>query len=411
MLIPIAIILIIDFYVFQAIRFLFSDLSTNLRRNIYFAYWFIPLLAIISIVSTIFMPFNEWPKFLRIYFLGIMVVIYLCKILVVLFLLVDDLIRLVKWIIQKINYEPAVVAPQDSKITRSEFINKSALIVATIPLVTLGYGMMIGAFRLKLRKVSLTFNKLPKTFNGLKIIQISDIHTGSFVSTDHLEHAVKNINKQKPDVIFFTGDMVNNVTEEINPFVEVLAKLEAKMGIFTVLGNHDYGYYTQWPDEESKRKNLQDLFEVYKKLGWQLLNNVNTSIQTGKEKIAIVGVENWSAFSNFPKYGDLKKAMQGVNKDTFTILLSHDPTHWDAEVVPHEQVIDLTLSGHTHGMQFGIETPAFRWSPSQYIFKEWAGLYKKNDRYLYVNRGLGFLGYPGRVGIRPEITTFILKNE
>jgi hypothetical protein len=402
----IAVVLLVDFYVFQAVKVITASANLTTRRVIHTIYWAITVLTVGAILYGTFVSYASWPKALRIYFTGTLAVIFLSKLLVVIFLIIDDFVRLIRWGISKISKpEPG---EEYSGISRSDFLVKAGLIIAGIPMVSLIYGMVEGAFDYKVRKVKLSFNNLPPAFKGYKIVQVSDIHSGSFVSTEPLERSIKLINDQKPDLVLFTGDMVNNQSSEVLPFFDVLKQIQAPHGVYATLGNHDYGDYMSWPNEEAKAANMQQLYDFYKRLGWPLLRNQHVLLERNGEQVALAGVENWSSFSRFPKYGDLDAALHGVPEGMFTVLMSHDPTHWDAKVLEHPHPIGLTLSGHTHGMQFGIETPVFRWSPSQYIFKEWAGLYKKKDQYLYVNRGLGFLGYPGRVGIRPEITVIEL---
>ncbi|MBN1650898.1 MAG: metallophosphoesterase, partial [Bacteroidales bacterium] len=250
----------------------------------------------------------------------------------------------------------------------------------------------------------LKIKNLPFDLNGFRIVQISDFHLGTWVSKEPLIRAVEEINALKPDLIFFTGDLVNNITEEAFPFFDELAEMKAKNGIYTVLGNHDYGKYHHWESKEEEEANFDELITFYDNLNWKLLRNAHEVIHLNDADLVIAGVENWSINPRFPQLGDLDKAMHGVPDSCVKILLSHDPTHWEAEVLKHNQHIDLTLSGHTHGFQVGIETSFFRWSPAQYLYKHWAGLYAENDRYLYVNRGIGAIGFPGRIGIRPEIT-------
>ncbi|MBL4592990.1 MAG: metallophosphoesterase, partial [Flavobacteriales bacterium] len=262
----------------------------------------------------------------------------------------------------------------------------------------------------KIRKQKLQIPNLPKPFKGLKIIQISDIHSGSFITSDPLEKAVRLIQEQKPDIIFFTGDLVNEITEEAIPFIDTLKKITAPLGVFSILGNHDYGdYFYQKGDDEGRKHNYKLMKAVHKKLGWKLLLNQHHIIKKDNERLAIVGVENWGSQARFQKYGDINKAKKGCLETDVKLLLSHEPSHWDADVLPNHPDIAVTFSGHTHGMQFGIEIPGFKWSPSQYLYKNWAGLYKKGMQQIYVNRGLGFIGYPGRVGILPEITVFELS--
>jgi hypothetical protein len=252
--------------------------------------------------------------------------------------------------------------------------------------------------------------KVPEAFRGFKIVQISDVHTGSWIRHSAMQQAIDLIHAQKPDLIVFTGDIVNNRTDEAIPFVSMLSRLRAPYGVYSVLGNHDYGDYENWPDEASKKANMEAMYHLHKNLNWDLLLNEHRLIEKDGQQIALIGVENWGAALRFPKYGRLGKASAGTENIPFKILLSHDPSHWDAEIVPKFSDIDLTLSGHTHGFQFGVEIPGFKWSPSQYLYRQWAGLYRHGSQYIYVNRGTGCLGYSGRIGIKPEITVIELEN-
>ena len=295
-------------------------------------------------------------------------------------------------------------------ISRLKFLNQIALGFSLFTFSGLIYGIIKGAFNYKVHSIKIVLPNLPSAFNGLKIIQISDIHSGSFVSSSPLEEVVKIIDKQNPDIIFFTGDLVNDRASETDLLIEVLSKIKAPLGVYSTLGNHDYGDYVTWESEIAKTKNLESLKNVHSKIGWKLLMNEHVTIKKNDAEIAIIGIENWGGNFNFPKYGDLKKAYAGAENYPVKLLLSHDPSHWNLEVIEKFKNIDITFSGHTHGAQFGIEIPGFRWSPSQYAYKQWAGLYNQQNQYLYVNRGVGFLGYPGRIGISPEITVMELFN-
>ena len=265
--------------------------------------------------------------------------------------------------------------------------------------------------RYQLRSKCLNFPNLPPSFNGLKIVHLSDIHAGSFSDKEAVNRGIRLIMEQKPDLILFTGDLVNNLATEMEEYWELFSQLNAPLGVFSITGNHDYGDYVSWDSPEAKKSNFQQLIQVHKKMGWQLLMNEHVVLQRDQDQIAIVGIENWSAKNRFPKYGNLNKAFSGAAQIPFSILLSHDPSHWRAQVLSNYPTIALTLSGHTHGMQFGIELPGVRCSPIQYVYAEWAGLYEQLDQKLYVNRGFGFIGYPGRVGILPEITVIELFSK
>jgi predicted MPP superfamily phosphohydrolase len=272
---------------------------------------------------------------------------------------------------------------------------------------TLVYGFS-NKYSYQLKKQKLVYKNLPSSFKGLKIVQISDIHSGSFTDKTAVQAGVTKIMNQKPDLILFTGDLVNDRASEMKDYMEVFSQLKAPLGVFSILGNHDYGDYVHWENSGIKTANLERLKEVHAELGWRLLMNEHVPLERNGEQIALLGIENWSSKGNFPKYGKMEQAYSGTEKYPFKILMSHDPSHWEAEVQKKYGDIDLMLSGHTHGMQFGLEIPGFKWSPVQYMYKQWAGLYEQGDQKLYVNRGFGFIGYPGRVGILPEITVLEL---
>ena len=292
-------------------------------------------------------------------------------------------------------------------ISRSIFLSWAGMIAGGGLFGTLVYGFG-NKYRYQVKRLRLSYNNLPASFKGLKIVHISDIHSGSFTNKDAVMKGVQKILNEKPDLILFTGDLVNNVADEMEDYIDVFNKLKAPMGVYSTLGNHDYGDYVQWGSAEEKKANLEKLKETHATLGWRLLMNEHVVLERGNDKIAVIGIENWSDKARFPKYGDLKKAYTGAESYPFKILMSHDPSHWNGEVRKSYTDIDLMLAGHTHGMQFGIEIPGFKWSPVQYVYKEWAGLYEQDAQKLYVNRGYGFIGYPGRVGILPEITVLEL---
>jgi len=293
---------------------------------------------------------------------------------------------------------------------RRKFISQIALGLAAIPFTSLLYGMYRGKYNFRVLKYTLHFEDLPNAFDGYKITQLSDIHSGSFDNKKKIEYAVDLVNDQNSDVLLFTGDMVNNKATEMLPWKETFARLKANDGKFSVLGNHDYGDYVDWDTPEEKAQNLEDLKVIQKEMGFDLLLNESRYLQKNGEKIALVGVENWGK-GGFKKSGDLKKAASQIKANDFKILMSHDPSHWDQVVINDDYHYHLTLSGHTHGMQFGIEIPGWiKWSPVKWRYKHWAGIYKELGQYINVNRGFGYLGYPGRVGIWPEITVIELKK-
>lgn len=292
--------------------------------------------------------------------------------------------------------------------SRRKFLTLGATGIAAIPFFSMLYGITKGKYRYTVSNVKLAFDDLPKAFEGFKIVQISDIHAGSLDDKQAVARGVRMINAQNPDLIVFTGDLVNSDKDEVNPFIDIFKELSAQYGKFSVLGNHDY--YGVPDGVQAKSDYWADFYKKYKAMGFQLLNNESHFIEKDNERISLLGVENWGNGSYFPKKGDLDKTLSKVNQDDFCILMSHDPSHWDEKVLPHPRHINLTLSGHTHGMQFGINLPGLKWSPVQYRYKRWMGLYEEAKQYLYVNRGFGFLAFPGRVGMWPEITVIELSQ-
>ena len=319
-------------------------------------------------------------------------------------LLLEDITRLIKAIFRKPTNAPRIPS-------RRKFVSTLGWGLAAIPFASILYSIFKGKYNYKVWKYTLYFDNLPKAFDGYRITQISDIHCGSFDNYEKIRYGVELINSQKSDVILFTGDLVNNLANEVHNWKSLFATLQAPDGVFSIMGNHDYGDYSSWETPEAKQQNLEHLFQLQKQMGWQLLLNEHCYLERDGEKIALIGVENWG-HGRFSKYGDLNKAMEGVNTEDFKILMSHDPTHWQEVVLPENKDIQLTLSGHTHGMQCGIEIPEWlKWSPSQYIYKYWGGMYEEGGKYLNVNRGFGYHAFPGRLGVWPEITVIELKTK
>lgn len=398
------IMLLVDFYVFQSIKLVTSNLPSKSKFLIYGLYWSFTILALLFFISSPYLKYESLPSFVKNYVAPILIGFFIAKLVAALFFLVDDLRRLLQWGgITAISALGSSKNASNNSIPRSVFISWLGLGIGSGLFGTLLYGFG-NKYKYKLEKVKLHFENLPLAFKGLKIIHISDIHSGSLQDKQAVEKGVYKIMQQKPDLILFTGDLVNNEAVEMDELASVFSTLKAPMGVFSILGNHDYGDYKQWGSAEKKAANLSTLKEVHRNMGWRLLLNEHVVLEKEKQTIALIGVENWGAKGNFSKYGDLKKAYTGSDEHSFKLLMSHDPSHWEAEVCKSFSDIDLMLSGHTHGMQFGVEIPGFRWSPVQYMYKQWAGLYKYKHQKLYVNRGFGFLGYPGRVGILPEIT-------
>jgi len=355
----------------------------------------------------------DWPKALRVYLFASIFILVLSKVIFSVFLLTDDIIRGVRY---TLSYFSSLINSTEAElvknpISRSEFLVRTGLIIGSIPFFSLIYGMVKGAYDYQVRNIKIKSSRLGASFHKFRIVQISDLHLGSFNTTEPLKKAIELIQDQKPDLIVFSGDLVNNTADETYRFKELLKTIKAPYGVYSVLGNHDYGDYVRWNNQEEKNRNLEELINMHRQSGWNILMDQNAIIEKGEDRINIIGVQNWSAQGRFKRYGDLAKANQSIDSNLFSLLISHDPSHWKEEVIENYQHIDLTLSGHTHGFQFGIDIPGFKWSPVQYVYKEWAGLYNENKQQLYVNRGLGFLGYPGRVGILPEITVFELESE
>ena len=339
---------------------------------------------------------------------AIFILFYIPKLILIVFIFGEDIFRFFEGIYNYLISNK--INSNDSFFNgRRKFISQIALGVASIPFISILYGITKGKYNYKILTYTLFFDDLPMEFDGYKITQISDIHSGSFDNKDKVEYGVKLINDQKSDVIMFTGDLVNSKTSEINPWKSTFSKLKAKDGVFSVLGNHDYGDYIKWPTEEAKKNNFSEMLKSQEEMGFQLLLNESRYIEKKDSRLAIIGVENWG--KGFNKKGNLKKAISNIKSNDFKILLSHDPSHWEYEVLKEKMHFQLTLSGHTHGMQFGIEIPGvIKWSPAKWRYKFWAGLYESAGQYLNVNRGFGYLAFPGRVGIWPEISVITLKK-
>lgn len=403
----ILVFLLIDAYVFQAILTVSQDWQPVWRQIFRYGYWVPTAIATLGMLWWTFSDPYKGTDYLRIYILAGSAILYFSKLFAVLVLVVDDLQRGVRWVMQKFSSSNHVL-PGDP-ITRSEFLSRTALAASAVPIGLSVYGVLTGAHDYRVKKVTISLPHLPSSFNGLRIGQISDIHSGSFWNKTAVKGGVKMMLDEKPDLIFFTGDLVNNETREVNEYLPIFEKLKAPLGVFSITGNHDYGDYRAWKTKEEKQKNFKDLIEAHKLLGYDLLMNENRTLKLNGEHLSIIGIENWGT-GRFSKYGKLEQACRGTEEAAVKILLSHDPTSWDAIVRPAYPEIDLTLSGHTHGFQFGVETGHIKWSPCQYVYKQWAGYYREGNQHLYVNRGFGYLGYPGRIGMPPELTIFELKR-
>ncbi|MDB5023213.1 MAG: metallophosphoesterase [Mucilaginibacter sp.] len=380
-------LLIADLYFFQAVK--------TLTANVYIlcAYWAFDLLLILGLlyVMTDRRANKSSPRLIT-WLMALTLLSLIPKLFAAPVLLLEDISRLLR------HFPP-----------RSVWVSELTLLVAAIPFVSLLYGMTGGRHRYKVHRVTLRFDDLPEAFDGFTVTQLSDIHAGSFTSKKGVEKGIALVNHQNSDLLLFTGDLVNNKASEMEPWIDSFSKLKARFGKYSVLGNHDYGDYMKWENKGARYDNLNRLKKVHAEIGFKLLLNEAVNIEKDGQSIALIGVENWGK-GGFHKHGDLIKASEKVPDEEFKILMSHDPSHWEAKTLEHLKHIHLTLSGHTHGMQFGIELFGFKWSPVKYIYNQWAGLYKENEKYLYVNRGFGFLGFKGRIGIWPEITVITLKK-
>ena len=405
----IAIWLLVDLYVFQAVKTAYTGSKS---QYIYIAYWaFDGLIMLILIYLGATGKFASGPPKGGSYLMALAILSLAPKIVASPFLLIEDIVRLLHGGylgIQKLRN--AVDADSVNYWSRRKFVSQLALGAAAIPFVGTIYGVIKGKYDYRVHKIKIAFKDLPDAFDGFKITQLSDIHSGSFDDPIAVQRGIDLANAQNSDMIVFTGDLVNNLASEMDNWIGHFSELTAPLGKYSILGNHDYGDYVQWPSEEAKQRNFDALKNVHEQIGFKLLLNESVHIEKDGQKIALLGVENWGK-RGFVKHGDLDKAIENIGDDEFKILLSHDPSHWEEKTVPHQKHIHLTMAGHTHGMQFGIEIPGIKWSPVKYIYKQWAGLYEKAGQHIYVNRGFGFLGFPGRVGILPEITVIeLVKN-
>lgn len=393
---------LVEVYAFQAFK------TITKTKWILVSYQIISLLAVLYIVY----QFTQFDRRVgqnskTLITFGLLLLVFIPKLILTGILFLEDVFRIFSGTItfffidnQKDSFLPE----------RRRFVSQVALAMAAIPFSSLLYGMTKGKYNFRVIKQTLFFQDLPDDFDGFTITQISDIHSGSFDDPEKINYAIDMINDQNADMILFTGDIVNTHATEMHPWIAIFNRIKPhQFGKYSVLGNHDYGEYIEWPNDAAKLQNFEDIKDLHRQIGFELLLNEHTKIKKGNGEIALVGVENWG--KNFKQAGDLNKASEGLSKEDFKILMSHDPSHWEYEVKHDEKHYHLTLSGHTHGLQFGIEIPGIiQWSPVQYVYKQWAGLYENLGRYVYVNRGFGFHAYPGRVGIWPEITVFELKK-
>lgn len=400
-----AVLLAMDIYVFYALQKSINQSKAKAwLRGLY-------LLAISAgyvgfyYLYTYFVYKPLHPEFFPNLLVGFFFSFFVFKLLLIAFFLAEDILRFIS--VSFLFSKKLILGngPKTKVPGRRKFIRQTGLFIAAIPFSSMIYGVARGKYDFRVNRMKLHFENLPESFEGFRVVHISDIHSGSFDSEDAILRGIELVNDELPDLICFTGDLVNNDSREIEPYMEHFKKLNTKHGIYSTLGNHDYGDYKSWDSPVAKEKNMELLYRYQEEMGFKLLNNENAIIEKNGQHIGIYGVENWGS-RPFPQRGDLDTALKGAEDISFKILMSHDPTHWEKKILKHPTHFDLTLAGHTHGMQFGVEIPGFKWSPIKYIYPQWAGLYKKASQLLYVNRGFGFLGFPGRVGIWPEITVF-----
>ncbi len=399
--IPFIIFLIfLQWYAFQALK-------TSTQNKGWWIFYGLTILSILGIFLWELYTYDRsvgWTPFIA-YTIGFFAALITCQLVMICVLFFEDLSRIVMSVYHYFSSEQKFHFSG-----RRKFISQAAMALGAIPFASLLYGMYHGRYNYRVLRYTLEYDSLPDSFDGFQITQISDLHCGSFDNYQKVAYGMDLINEQKSDLLLFTGDMVNNKSSEAQPWIEKISEIQAPYGKFSVLGNHDYGDYNNWESEAAKLKNMEEMYQIQKDMGFDLLLNESRYIEKNGEKIALIGVENWGA-GRFKKAGDLEKSITQTQPNDFKILLSHDPSHWEAEVLPHSYAFHLTLSGHTHGFQFGIEIPGWiKWSPIQWKYKQWAGIYEEKEQKLNVNRGFGYLAYPGRVGIWPEITVITLKK-
>jgi predicted MPP superfamily phosphohydrolase len=400
--------ILVDIYLYQAVLSVSHDWSPLWKKIARYGFWVPTVLCLAALFWWMFADPYRISSGTRNWILTGLFATYFSKTVGIIFVFADDLQRGVRWVAGFFNKGASETLPGNA-IPRSEFLTKAALVATAIPFGTMAYGIISGAHDYRVRRVKVKLPNLPAAFDGIRVGHISDIHSGSFFNKTAVKGGVEMLMKEKPDLVFFTGDLVNNQASEMKDYVNVFDKLKAPLGVFSVTGNHDYGDYHRWSSQAKKRENFGDLMEVHERMGYRLLMNEHHILREGSEQLAIIGNENWGG-RGFAKYGKLAQAFQGAEEAPVKLLLSHDPSHWDAQVRPEFPEIDIMFSGHTHGFQFGVEIGDIKWSPSQYAYKQWSGLYQNGNQYLYVNRGFGYLGYPGRIGMPPELTIMELKR-
>lgn len=401
MVIFILLLIAIDIYAYRMVR------QIETLKKYTWGYWVVNAL-VYAYFLFLFLDIGMLGHETGIYLRAFVIIYFFSKLTFILPLILDDIRRVVQWVISRFTKKRVQPVAQES---RKRFLKQVSVTLGSAPFMVMGYGVVRNIYRYRVIHQKVKVANLHPDLAGLRIVQISDIHSGTFPDQKPVMRGIEMINELDPDVFVFTGDLVNSKADEIDPFIDYFSQVKANYGKYSIMGNHDYGDYHPWTSEQERIHNDRMFEEKHRDMGWELLRNEHRHISIGKSNFSVIGVENFSTLPRFPRKGDLLAAREGLGQTDFRLLLSHDPTHWNAEVTTLNQDIDLTLSGHTHGFQFGVEIPGvFRWSPAQYIYKEWAGLYQTKNQYLYVNRGYGVLGYPGRIGILPEITLIELEN-
>lgn len=411
LLLQLLLLVVIDIYIYTSIYRTTRNFRPLLRKLIRGGIWGMTAVAIGAVVwYDLTEPYYK-DMSIRQWIIITVMIIYGSKLLTILVIFIDDIQINARRLIRYMKTRSGEKIP-GKPITRSEFFDKTAIAAGLVPFASMVTGILSGAHDYRVIRKTVYLPDLPQSFDGIRIGQISDIHAGSLFNKTAVRGGVEMMLREKTDVILFTGDLVNYQTDEVDDYISVFDKVKAPLGVFSSTGNHDYGNYRKWSSAAAKAKNNQDMIAAHRLMGYDLLMNEHRLLESGGEKIAIIGIENWGVGPphRFPKYGKLAEAVRGTEEVPVKLLLSHDPSHWDAQIRPEFPKIDLTFAGHTHGFQMGIEVGDFKWSPSQYVYKQWAGLYRQGNQYLYVNRGFGTIGYPGRVGMAPELTVIELKR-
>jgi uncharacterized protein len=407
--ITVFIILVIDVYAFQAWRTVLRGRRPGVRYLIFGVHWGLSATAVVAALwNNLADPLNHY-SVVREWLAGIVAPIYLSKIAAMAVIAADDLRRAGQWMLKRLRKIPEPTSDTDEKIPRSVFLNKVAVVAGTVPMAAFSYGILGGAHDYRVIHRTIRLRNLPPSLHGIRIGQFSDIHTGTLFNKTAIQGGIDLLLAEKPDVIFFTGDLVNYYAREARPYVPLFARVKAPLGVYAVTGNHDYGDYNWWPSPEARQHDIDLIRTAYREMGYDLLLNEHRMLTVDGESLAVIGVENWS-YRRPQKYGDIARAVQGTDDAAVKLLLSHDPSHWEHVVSTSYPQIDVTFSGHTHGFQCGVEVGDWRWSPAQYRFTHWADSYQQGDQHLYVNRGFGCIGYPGRIGMPPELTIITLEK-